>query len=132
MVVLVGGRRHALPLERVERVERMASLTPLPGAPPGVVGALNVRGRVLPVVDPRPRLGLPTPPVEPGQALLVLSARTRYMLWVDAVDRVQTVAETLPTGAGAASVVVRLDDEAVPLLAPEAFDPGPVIAEVAT
>ena len=132
MIVVVGGRRHAIPLEQVERVERMAAPTSLPAARPGVVGVLNVRGQVLPVVDPRPRLGLATPPFAMDQSLVVVTAGTRYLLWVDGVERIQLLPEipaTPPADVGA-SVVVRLDDEAVPLLSPEVLDPGPIIAEM--
>ncbi|MCL5014905.1 MAG: chemotaxis protein CheW [Firmicutes bacterium] len=47
----------ALPIEGVAEVIRTPSLTLLPGAPPGLAGLINLRGRMIPVVDPRFYLG---------------------------------------------------------------------------
>ena len=62
LVARVGDRRLALPAAAVERILRMAEVTPLPGAPPGVAGVLNVQGSVLAVVDSRPRLATASGP----------------------------------------------------------------------
>jgi purine-binding chemotaxis protein CheW len=45
-------------------VVRMAALAPVPDAPPHVLGLLDLRGRVVPVLDLRRRLGLAA--AEPG------------------------------------------------------------------
>jgi chemotaxis signal transduction protein len=66
----IGARRFALPADRVERVERMAALTSLPEAPPGIAGVLNLRGVTLPIVDPRPRLGVESPAPDLDQHLV--------------------------------------------------------------
>src|SRR5262245_5917412 len=58
VVVRLGDRLFALPTVTVERILRMAALVALPGASNGVAGALNLHGVLLPVVDPRPRLGI--------------------------------------------------------------------------
>ena len=52
----IDARRFALPLESVLRVVRAAEITPLPLAPEGVAGALDVGGRIVPVFDLRRRL----------------------------------------------------------------------------
>ncbi|HEV3505279.1 MAG TPA: chemotaxis protein CheW, partial [Actinomycetes bacterium] len=65
MILLrVEEREYALPLGCVVEVVRMAALTPAPGAPGHVLGLLDLRGRVVPVMDLRARLGLP--PATPG------------------------------------------------------------------
>jgi purine-binding chemotaxis protein CheW len=136
LLLRIGQRRYALPAEAVERVERMAALIPLPDAPPGVAGVLNLRGALLPVVDPRPRLGMPTPGADPSQHLVVVAAEGRYLLWVDGVDRIvrppSVGSGSIALGAGRAVVasMVRLDDETVPVLSPAALDPGPIVAEL--
>jgi len=55
----LDGCRYALPLSAVERVVRAAYVTPLPSAPPIVLGALNIEGRVLPVFNIRRKFRLP-------------------------------------------------------------------------
>jgi len=58
LVVRLGGLEHAFPVEDVIEVLRMVAVTPLPEAPAWVVGVINVRGRVIPVIDLRCRLGM--------------------------------------------------------------------------
>jgi purine-binding chemotaxis protein CheW len=55
---LVGNLLLGVPVEDVIEVVRGEHLTPVPLAPPGVVGILNLRGRIVTAVDARLRLGL--------------------------------------------------------------------------
>lgn len=62
VVFKVDGAEYALPASDVLQMESFTGATPVPGAPPHVAGLVQVRGRVIPVVDARVRFGLP--PVE--------------------------------------------------------------------
>jgi purine-binding chemotaxis protein CheW len=53
----VGGTECVLPSDIVIQMESFTGATPVPGAPPFVVGIVQVRGRVVPVVDLRLRFG---------------------------------------------------------------------------
>ena len=55
----LADREYALPVENVSEVLRMVSIAPVPEAPPWMPGVINLRGRVVPVVDLRSRLALP-------------------------------------------------------------------------
>ena len=55
----LAGQEYAIPAESVREVFRFAAVMPLPDSPPWVLGVIDVRGRVVPVVDGRRRLGLP-------------------------------------------------------------------------
>lgn len=46
-----AGQRYGIALEAVQKVVRMVAITSLPGAPPGILGLINVAGRVLPVLS---------------------------------------------------------------------------------
>jgi purine-binding chemotaxis protein CheW len=60
LVFTLGEERYGLPLEVVEEVVVLPqSLTRVPGAPAFMAGVMNVRGRVLPVVDQRRRFEAP-------------------------------------------------------------------------
>jgi len=59
LIFKVEAREYALPVHHVVEVVRMIAITPLPEAPPWVDGVFNFRGRVVPVVDLRARLGIP-------------------------------------------------------------------------
>ncbi len=62
VVFKVADSEYAIPASEVLQMESFESATPVPGAPPHVAGLVQVRGRVVPVVDARARFGLP--PVE--------------------------------------------------------------------
>ncbi|HWT21988.1 MAG TPA: chemotaxis protein CheW, partial [Solirubrobacteraceae bacterium] len=57
LVLPVGADRYALELADVREVVRGPAITPLPGAPAAVLGALNLRGAVIPVLDTAALLG---------------------------------------------------------------------------
>jgi len=74
VVFCLDDGRYALPLSNTVRIVRAAEITPLPAAPPNVLGALNVAGNVLPVFNLRRRFGLPERALAPADHLLI--ART--------------------------------------------------------
>lgn len=57
MVVAVGSRRVAVRNSEVSEVARVASVTPVPCDDPAILGVALHRGRIVPLVDLRRRLG---------------------------------------------------------------------------
>ena len=56
----VGTADYVVPAAQVLHLESFESATHVPGAPDYVAGLVQVRGRVVPVVDLRIRFGLPS------------------------------------------------------------------------
>jgi purine-binding chemotaxis protein CheW len=54
----VGTAEYAVPATQVLHLESYETATPVPGAPTYVAGLVQVRGRLVPVVDLRARFGL--------------------------------------------------------------------------
>lgn len=54
------GQRYAVSLASVREVIRPGDITPVPGAPADVLGIVNLRGQIVPVLDGRRRFGLDT------------------------------------------------------------------------
>ena len=79
LLLAVDGQTYALHLEAVDRVLRMAEVTPLPGAPDAVEGVINIQGEVIPVASIRRRLGLAHRGVAVSDSLVVAHARTRRL-----------------------------------------------------
>ena len=79
ILFMVDAQSFALHLEAVDRVLRMAEVTPLPGAPHVVEGVINIQGEVVPIVSIRKRLGLAECAVGAGDCLLVTRARARRL-----------------------------------------------------
>ncbi|SRR5579885_43779 len=89
VVFILDGQRYALHLSAVERVIRAVEITRLPEAPDIVAGVINLRGRVIPVVDVRRRFHLPRRETTPAdQFIIARTARRPVAAPVDAVDGV--------------------------------------------
>lgn len=59
IVFKVAGAEYTLPAETVLQIESYAGATVVPGAEAFVAGIVQVRGRVVPVIDLRTRFALP-------------------------------------------------------------------------
>lgn len=90
----VAGQRYGLPVEHVIQIVELVSITQLPAAPKIVVGVINFRGRIIPVVDMRRRLNLPRQPYGLRTPIIIsrLNGRATGMI----VDRVHDVIDLQP------------------------------------
>ncbi|MFN9367863.1 MAG: chemotaxis protein CheW [Planctomycetia bacterium] len=70
----IGNACFALPTASVVEVLRGGRLTRVPQAPESVLGLMHLRGRIVPVVDPAPRLGIDRP-APAGAAHLVIAVQ---------------------------------------------------------
>jgi purine-binding chemotaxis protein CheW len=92
VVVRFGAGRYAVPMSAIAEVGRLARVTRVPGVPMWVAGVSNWRGRILPVVDLRPLLGVPATDVRDDARLVVTGDDTISVgLLVEAVEGVATV-----------------------------------------
>ena len=80
LVFEVGGQRYGLPTADVRELVRAVSITPLPYAPAGIEGVVDVRGLLLPVLDLRARFRLPAKLLDPSDQFIVASAGTRGVI----------------------------------------------------
>ena len=91
LVFEVSGQRYGLPAGDVQELLRAVSIISLPGAPAVVEGIINLRGRIVPVLDVRHRFRLPARPLHPNDHFIVARAGERVVaLHVDrALDLVR-------------------------------------------
>ncbi len=73
----LDAQSYALPLAAVDRVLRAVHITPLPGAPDVVMGAIDIQGAVTPVLSFRRRFGWPERPIVPEDHLILARAADR-------------------------------------------------------
>jgi purine-binding chemotaxis protein CheW len=114
----LDAQRYALPLASVERIVRAVETMRLPNAPAIVLGAINVAGRVLPVLNLRRRFGLPEREINPADQFLIAHTTRRTVVLVvdEALGMVECPAtEIIPPiqiapGLEQLQGVVRLDD----------------------
>ncbi len=92
MTFFLNERAYGLPLRHVAEITPFRELNKLPHMPRSVEGILDLRGRVVPVVNLRVRMSMP--PLEPSKTgtILVLDlAGTATGLLVDSVDAVVNI-----------------------------------------
>ncbi len=86
VVFTLDGQQYGLPLPAVDRTVRMVAITPLPHAPDNVLGIINVRGQIIPVLSLRGRFRLPErEPALTDHLVIARTARRTVALVADAV-----------------------------------------------
>lgn len=75
----VGDADYVVPAAAVVQMDSFAAATPVPGAPPYVIGLVQIRGRVIPVVDLRVRFGLPAIARDLGSRIIVVASHERLV-----------------------------------------------------
>ena len=89
----LGEAEFGIAIQDVQEIVRLTKITAVPRAPSSVEGVVNLRGEVLPVVDLRKRVGLPTKAVGDSTRVVVVDLKgAKAGLIVDAVREVTRVA----------------------------------------
>ena len=90
----IGGELIGMPILRVQDVFIPEGPTRVPLAPPEIAGVLNLRGRIVTVVDMRARLGLPkADDAKPPMAVGVDLRGESYGLLIDTIGEVLRMPE---------------------------------------
>jgi purine-binding chemotaxis protein CheW len=82
VVFELAGTTYAVPSRRVEQMEMIEHITPVPNAPPAVEGVVFSRGRVIPAVNLRARFGFERIPLDLRTRLIVVNIGGRTVGFV--------------------------------------------------
>lgn len=94
----LASEAYGVPVLKVREIITMLPITSVPQMPNHVKGVINLRGKVIPVIDLRTKLGLPDPPASENNCIVVVQLPARggelrnIGLIVDAVEEVANVA----------------------------------------
>ena len=95
----VAGQMFGVPVTKVQDILTPDAIAPVPGGPAEVQGLINLRGRIVTVIDLRTRLGLgreePAAGKRRGMCVTVENDGESYTLFVDRVGDVVTLAASL-------------------------------------
>ena len=126
VVFQLGAELYGVEISRVHEIIRLQSVTKVPRAPSFVEGVINLRGKVIPVVDLRRRFGLPTSDHTRASRIVVVEIGDQVVgVVVDGVSEVlrvngATVEPPSPVVAGIDSEyihgIAKLSDRLVILL----------------
>jgi len=129
VVFSLGAEEYGLPITAVQEIIRYTKPRTIPSAPPSVRGVINLRGKIIPVVDLKSRLQLHGGDAEESKIVIVEAGAVTAGLIVDDVDEVLAVdegsLEQAPTGdVGYISAVAKVGDRLLVLLDAEAMFGG--------
>lgn len=77
LVFTLDDQRYALHVASADRVFPVVEITPLPDAPEIVIGIVNIRGKVIPVVNIRKRFLLPEKETSLSDKLIITNTHRR-------------------------------------------------------
>lgn len=91
LTFFLGKEEYALEILKVQEIIGMMPITPVPNMPEYIRGVLNLRGKIIPVMELRIRFGLKTVDDTEESCIIVVQAES-YLMGV-VVDKVSEVAE---------------------------------------
>lgn len=89
----IGEDAYAIPVEVLTEIIIPQKIFPVPTTPPHVLGVINLRGTIVPIVDIRPALSLPQHTLS-GQIVIVKQSGMMLGIVVDSVSAVISVPES--------------------------------------
>lgn len=92
-VFRIGQEAYALDIEQVQEIIKLQPITPIPEPPAFVEGIINLRGRVIPVINLPERLGFTFEPGERSKIVVGLHEGAQVGFLVDEVDEILYVDE---------------------------------------
>jgi len=85
----LGQEEYGIEIASVQEIIRATDITPVPGAPNHVRGVINLRGKIIPVVDLRTRFALPQAEANDSQRIVVVELKAKRIgMLVDGVSQV--------------------------------------------
>jgi len=85
----LNKEEYALDISQVQEIIRTGGWTRVPNAPGHIKGVINLRGRIIPVVDPKVRMGLGESGLTKNSRIMVVEAAGRIIgILVDGVSQV--------------------------------------------
>ena len=93
----LGGEQYGTDVMRVQEIKAWEAVTRVPYSPPYILGVINLRGAIVPIIDLRVRFGLEQAPFDSTTVIVIVSvagARSERVagVVVDSVKEVHDIA----------------------------------------
>jgi purine-binding chemotaxis protein CheW len=125
----IGQEEFGLDIQRIQEINRMVDITHVPNSPEFVSGVINLRGKVIPIIDLRKRFGFPQKEYDKNTRIIVVELGEAVIGFiVDAVQEVIRIPKNItepppPIVAGIGSeyitAVAKLENRLLILLDPD-------------
>jgi purine-binding chemotaxis protein CheW len=94
VVFEIDEQRYGMRLSSIDSVIRAVEITPITDAPKLVIGIINVRGIIYPVINVRKRFQLPEKEIDINHCIVLARTSIRKVaLFVDKVDGIIEISE---------------------------------------
>lgn len=111
LIFTLDGRKYALDLKHVERSLLAAEYSPIPNCSKHVLGAINIHGEIVPVVNMRELLQLESKEMTATDNFILCKVREERMaLLVDRVDLVK-LCDHIPSNSHAVQCILKEEEE---------------------
>lgn len=93
LIFELDQRNYGMPIMEVSEVNKLIKITPMPKTPDFIKGIINLRGRIIPVMDLRLKFGMPEKEYDPETCIIIVNlkvGKTKEQMGV-IVDRVSEV-----------------------------------------
>src|SRR5947209_7188399 len=91
----LGAEEYGVEILKVQEIKSYSPITPVPNTPRAVKGVMNLRGRIIPVVDLRLKFGMPETEYNRFAVVIVVAISSKVVgLLADGVTDVLTLAKT--------------------------------------
>jgi purine-binding chemotaxis protein CheW len=85
----IGNEEFGVDILNVQEINRMTQITKVPNSPEFVEGVINLRGRIIPVIDLRSRIGVAKKEADKNTRIVVVEIQEKIIGFiVDAVKEV--------------------------------------------
>src|SRR5450759_1747415 len=91
----LANEEFGVAITRVQEINRMMDITKIPNAPEFIEGVVNLRGKIVPVVDLRKKLGFPEKEHDKSTRIMVVEVNGMVLGFiVDSVSEVLRIPES--------------------------------------
>ena len=91
----LANEEFGVDITRVQEINRMMDITKIPNAPEFIEGVVNLRGKIVPVVDLRKKLGFPEKEHDKSTRIMVVEVKGMVLGFiVDSVSEVLRIPES--------------------------------------
>lgn len=96
VIFKIDDREFAVDINKVNTIEKIPCITRVPGAPYFVMGVINLRGEVIPVVDTRKRMDMNSKPFDDESRIIIINLEDCVVgITADSATEVLSVGEEL-------------------------------------
>lgn len=93
VLFMMSGSEFGVEIQQVREINRVGEITKVPKAPEFLEGVMNLRGRIVPVVDLKKRFKLPSVKETSQSRIIITEVGDQFIgLWVDKVTEVLKIA----------------------------------------